>query len=119
MDHIPPPKNAPSNVFKVPFLARIEYDREGFESFPYRKEFTFDNDIQHPEDVASFIQAWMYFGLLVECIQQPVDPLLFIIHETRQDGTVEQFISSALGLRDLKLSLAKICTNDVYRIYAN
>ena len=104
MDHIPQPKNTDSRPFKVPLLAHIEYDGKGFESFPARNGFNFEEVDNHhsAEKIASFIQAWLYFGLLTEFIQKPIDRSMFLHPEMAEDGRITHFVSSALGLKKLK-----------------
>ena len=74
MDHLPRPKHMDSNPLKIPFLARVNYDGNGFESFPSR--YGFDLRDRSALDIASFAQAWLYFGLLAEFIGEPISPFV-------------------------------------------
>lgn len=109
MDHLPRPKDTTASPLEVPFLARFEYDVLGFYkfiSFQGRHSFTFeDGGVQSSaEDIASFIQSWLYFGLLAEVVGKPIDRSKFLRRKTSASGTSEDFVSS-IALKDLILQL--------------
>jgi hypothetical protein len=109
MDHIPRPNSAPSNPFKVPLLLGIQYDGNGFTSFtsfPIRHGYNLETlESDHSlDEVASFVQAWLYFGLLAEFLQKPLDPMMFR-GESEVDGTMHAFLSSKNALKALRFEL--------------
>ena len=61
----------------VPLLANIEYDFRGLRSFPTRHGVTSadlsDLDHRSAKDSASFVQSWLFFGLLAELTGNVVD----------------------------------------------
>jgi hypothetical protein len=113
MDDLPRPKYMDSNPLKVPFLARVNYDGNGFESFPSR--YGFDLRDRSAFDIASFAQAWLYFGLLAEFIGEPISPFVSS-HQTSENGT--EFVSFSLSknlmplLRPLEVDADEVREND-------
>ncbi|EXJ71669.1 uncharacterized protein A1O5_05477 [Cladophialophora psammophila CBS 110553] len=102
MDHLPQPNTTTPTPLQVPFLARIEYNVGDFWLLYNR----YDREgLQYSaEEVASFIQSWLYFGLLAEFAGRPIDPKTFLRREASEDGTVADFVS-LLPLKDLGLQL--------------
>jgi len=114
MDHIPRPKNTDSDPFKVPLLASIKYDGQGFESFeafPIVHNFDFQRDDPRHYWIASFVQSWLYFGLLSEFTQTPIDRSMFVRAET-EDGTIRRFVSSTLALKEIGIRTALLPEDD-------
>ena len=79
MDHLQLPQDVDPLSIQVPFLAQQcdQYDGFGFDDFPLRRTYTSDKkgtltfrDLrQRPTtEVLSFVQAWLYFGLLYEVL---------------------------------------------------
>ena len=62
---------------EVPLLPSIEYDFGGLDGFPTRCGFTSndlrDLDRRSAKDSASFVQSWLFFGLLAELTGNVVD----------------------------------------------
>lgn len=76
---------------EIPYVARIDYDSEGLEGFPVRSGFTnaegqFDLETRSLEDCTSFIQSWLYFGVIGEFIQQPLQISKFIYPSAQNGG---------------------------------
>ena len=73
MDHIPLPTDAFTGHIRVPFIAHNEYAYDGLphQEFSRRRGLIdiFRSDLfqgWNPEDIARFIQAWCFFGILTE-----------------------------------------------------
>jgi hypothetical protein len=70
MDHIKLPRDRDPFEFTVPLFATDahKYDRQGFEGFPVRKGFDPISiaRFETPSEALSFVQAWLYFGVLAE-----------------------------------------------------
>src|SRR3954447_21378283 len=113
MDHLPLPIGLTSTQWKVPFVARPEYEYYGngiedFKAFPQLHGFNYDesddlND-RSAEENAAFLQSWLFFGLISEILQTKVDQSLFLRHETGDDGQERVIVSTAV-LKDLPLLL--------------
>ncbi|KAI9770941.1 MAG: hypothetical protein M1840_002645 [Geoglossum simile] len=73
MDHLPSPRN-PYQPIRVPYFGGCVYDSQGFHNFAERKGWDvkklveWDRGGRSPAEAASFLQAWLYFGLLGETI---------------------------------------------------
>jgi hypothetical protein len=112
MDHLPLPRGVASSSFDVPFVAMVDYDqeesstlserdydRQEFSTFPYRQDFQFD-EFTSAGEAASFIQSWLYFGLLEAILKKPLDRSTFLV---RYEGRPGNFVSSrALACIDLQ-----------------
>jgi hypothetical protein len=84
MDHFPLFSHLLKPLVSIRLLDEIPYDNKGFQGFQERagfdeKEileglFVGDSSLlkQKPSLYTSFIQSWFYWGLLHECLQQPV-----------------------------------------------
>lgn len=77
MDHFPPIHNPVYPPIKVPVLGsrnkRYTYDHQGFYTYPERAGFDLSllrrreiPEGKSSEDLASFLQAWLFFGLFEE-----------------------------------------------------
>ena len=70
MDHLELPRNPKHLPISIPFVARESYDGGEFESYPQRKGWTdaevagSDGCTKPKDERASFIQTWLFFGLL-------------------------------------------------------
>jgi hypothetical protein len=80
MDHFPTIANPVYPQVKVPVLGprnkRYVYDHQGFYGYPERAGFDLSAlrmrkipEDKSPDDVASFLQAWLFFGLFEEFFQ--------------------------------------------------
>ena len=89
MDYVPRPPDAEIEALPVPYLASIEYDFGGFESFPQRHGFMQDGSLDTARtaaELASLLQAWLYFGLIAECIGRPVTVAEFVNTSPHDDS---------------------------------
>lgn len=80
MDHLPRPRGIKEPLIEIPLMEYIPYDFLGFESFPLRKGFVKDgsfDDSRPYSELASFVQSWLYFGLLSEVLEIRVTPECF------------------------------------------
>ena len=72
MDHLPLPIQSAYEAPKVPYLCRYFYDGSTFDTYPLSKGFDLDclrSGHVHqysPENLASFLQSWFFFGVLSE-----------------------------------------------------
>lgn len=75
MDHLPSPLRSTIPHVEVPFIAKLQYDFLGFETFPFRHGFVKDGKLdtsRPPEQRAAPMQSWLYFGLLSEFTARPI-----------------------------------------------
>ncbi|KAF2475458.1 uncharacterized protein BDR25DRAFT_340204 [Lindgomyces ingoldianus] len=75
MDLIPTPLESIPGV-KVPLMSIIPYDFKDFSEFPQRHGFELEQLLaadQAPVLIASVMQSWLFFGLLSEFFQRPVN----------------------------------------------
>jgi hypothetical protein len=77
MDHLPSLNGCGSyKNIEIPYLCKEEYDREGFSGYPLRQGWDKtkilaqgDFGSERPlKDIQSFLQTWLYFGLLSEVL---------------------------------------------------
>ncbi|KAI9853645.1 MAG: hypothetical protein M1813_002036 [Trichoglossum hirsutum] len=74
MDHLPTVTDPAWSPIEVPYLCKEGYDGQGFLGYPGRRGWstdlflggTFRQDSKSWEDTASFLQEWLYFGMLAE-----------------------------------------------------
>ncbi|KIW91456.1 uncharacterized protein Z519_08352 [Cladophialophora bantiana CBS 173.52] len=109
MDHLPQPNTTTPTPLQVPFLARIEYNVGDFWLLYTR--YDREGLLYSAEEVASFIQAWLYFGLLAEFAGRSIDPKTFLRREVSEDGIVADFVS-LVPLKDLGLQLRPLQYTD-------
>ncbi|KAF2799828.1 hypothetical protein K505DRAFT_47583 [Melanomma pulvis-pyrius CBS 109.77] len=79
MDYIPTPLS-PLRGIDVPLMDVVPYDFKGLWEFPLRMGFGGVSRIaagSTPSRIASLLQSWLYFGLLSEFLQSPVDSTEF------------------------------------------
>lgn len=115
MDHIPPPENANTAPFRVPFLVRIFYNIGNIKTFPSRHGFNLEvneGDKCSVEDLASLLQLWMYFGLLAEFTGQSIPRLLYMCRTSSENEQGEDFVSAVSLLRGLDLPLSFLKYDD-------
>ncbi|KAF3397404.1 hypothetical protein DPV78_008169 [Talaromyces pinophilus] len=106
----------PSN--QVPVLGsrnkRYTYDHQGFYTYPKRAGFDLSllrrREIPHSkssEDVASFLQAWLFFGFLgVQGELSKIDKLLLIASEFVREALFEDWQFGKLYPPDVTLSIS-------------
>ncbi|EXJ80019.1 hypothetical protein A1O3_08305 [Capronia epimyces CBS 606.96] len=106
MDHLPLPQNATLGTLDIPYLCTEDYDGEDFETFPARKHWTIERRftvivfacrerlVTEHSEVGSFLQTWLYFGLLNQFLEKPVDVKLF---QREAGGGKVLFTSKRLG----------------------
>jgi hypothetical protein len=88
MDHLP--NFGASAPIEVPYVGNEAYDGHGFQGYPDRKgwdtanllRLTFDGRTH--EEAASFLQTWLFFGLLFEVI--PIDVRMDDFLKLTEDG---------------------------------
>ncbi|KAH0562872.1 hypothetical protein GP486_002522 [Trichoglossum hirsutum] len=74
MDHLPTVADPAWSPVEVPYLCKEGYDDQGFLGYPERRGWSTDlffrgifrQDPKSWEDTASFLQEWLYFGMLAE-----------------------------------------------------
>jgi hypothetical protein len=74
---------------EVPYVAKFDYDISipgNFKNFP--KQCGFESWDRPPEDLASLMQSWLYFGLISEVLGQSVEPTSFVHVRRGFDGEV-------------------------------
>ncbi len=94
MDHFPPVSN-PHNPVEIPYLGG-EYDGDDFKSYPAQQHWHLANlqagELQGrtPAEAGSFLQAWLYFGLLQEVLGIKIVTTAFV----RVDASRKSFITT-------------------------
>ena len=76
MDHVPKPPGSYIAPIEVPLLAKLKYDFDGFDSFPYRHGFIKDGKLDRfrsLDELTALMQSWLYFGLISEYIGKPIN----------------------------------------------
>ncbi|KAI9776887.1 MAG: hypothetical protein M1839_009335 [Geoglossum umbratile] len=74
MDHLPTVTDPAWPPVEVPYVCKEGYDDRGFSGYPERRGWNTDlflrgifrQDLKSWEDTASFLQEWLYFGMLTE-----------------------------------------------------
>jgi hypothetical protein len=95
MEHLPPVKKPHDPVF-VPYVGDREYDGLEFSSYPSRRGYDIDRLLQgdfqgsSPEEIAAFLQVWLWFGLIHAVLQVQVDSARFI----RTDEAGKKWLNS-------------------------
>ncbi|KIW89982.1 uncharacterized protein Z519_09412 [Cladophialophora bantiana CBS 173.52] len=89
MDHLPLPSNPVIGSLPVPFLCKEPYDGDSFLTYPFRKGWNVTaerwpetlsrhgKEVRDEAQIASFLQKWLYFGLLCEVTGNTIDPMAF------------------------------------------
>lgn len=139
MDHLPGLAHATSTYPRVPFLCDQEYDNLPFDQYQVRRGWDvhrlYNRDFsQHPpRETASFLQTWLFFGLLNEILgfQRPISMQDFIqedsggrrIYTTHLNACIatwpEQMNSLASrSAEEFRAALSRVgvCLNTVHRI---
>lgn len=97
MDHLFPLQNPRHEPVRVPCLCSGEYDNGPFIDYPQRTQrpriwpggsldYLSKEDIRPREEEASFLQMWLFFGLLFAVLGVPIPPKDF--YDIVEDGTV-------------------------------
>ena len=94
MDHLPPVSNS-YNAVEIPYLGG-GYDGEEFTGYPARQNWDLEKlqagDLQNRTiaDAGSFIQSWLYFGMMQEVLGIGILTADFV----RVDGSQERFVTT-------------------------
>jgi hypothetical protein len=81
MEHLPP-VSSPHEPVLVPYVADEEYDGLDFADYPTRKGFDIDSLLKgdfknkSSDEIAAFLQTWLYFGFIHEIFRVKLDPYL-------------------------------------------
>lgn len=91
MDHLPYPDGPSIPPLEIPFYAQYAYDGGGVEDFPVRQNLIDPENggwlgLEEPADMAAFLQAWLWFGLLESFLDAPIDKSGFIQHRNASEG---------------------------------
>ena len=85
MEHLSLPKNRWSETHvQIPYICKTPYDYEDFLNYPTRKDISFivppesidrpvkplERDPASREERESFLQSWLFFGLIHEILGQ-------------------------------------------------
>jgi hypothetical protein len=79
----------------VPYIVDEEYDGLEFADYPTRKGFDIDGLLKgdfknkSPDEIAAFLQTWLYFGLIHEIFRVKLDTYL-----VRKDATGKNWITT-------------------------
>ncbi len=86
MEHLPVIKNPKRESYEIPFLCTEDYDGLGFHGYPEWKGWStwgvvrlFSYRSVPRSSAVSFLQAWLYFGMLHEFLGVPVQVSDFVI----------------------------------------
>ena len=94
MDHLPP-VSKPHKPIAVPYLGGV-YDNKNFARYPNRQNLDVgrlqQGDLQGASaaDVESFLQAWLFFGMMMEFMDMEIEPTDFL----RTDDSNEKYITT-------------------------
>ena len=88
MEHLPP-VSKPFGPIRVPYLGDRDYDGLDFATYPARRGFDIERILegvfQDADDTASFLQTWLFFGLLNAVLGVTAETSDFV--RTDEDGT--------------------------------
>lgn len=82
MDHLPYPQDATLPPVSIPYYSKFEFDDGSFTDFPARCGFDKSNFVYGDfgsipwDDHTAFLQAWLFFGLIHECLGAPTDDFI-------------------------------------------
>ncbi|RDW91443.1 hypothetical protein BP5796_02608 [Coleophoma crateriformis] len=83
MEHLPPVLE-PYQPLYVPYIADHDYDADQFSTYPHRQGWDIESlqagnfQGRSPAEVASFLQAWLYFGMMSEVTKLEIDSDAFV-----------------------------------------
>jgi hypothetical protein len=96
MDFVPSPSNVSIPLedqlppIEVPYVATFTYDFGGFEGFPDRlgfvKDGKLDLETRSIDDCASLLQSWLYFGVICEFAEGPIEVSKFVHPSLQVEG---------------------------------
>ena len=99
MDHLPTSRHGIEHM-TVQFVAGYDFDGAEFFSFPSRCDF---DKLQLQESsvnsLASFVQSWLYFGILDVFFDRHIDTQTFVVNDDSSPG--QQRVLSSLPLLQL------------------
>ncbi|KAL9030748.1 MAG: hypothetical protein Q9196_001152 [Gyalolechia fulgens] len=94
----PPDSEGVVPPIEVPYVAKYSYDvslPNLFENFA--RECQFDNyDEKHPNELASLMQSWLFFGLISEIAGRSIDHEVFVRSRSSSGGGQTLFIDARL-----------------------
>ena len=79
MDHLPLPSNPSKPALNIPLVSKVNYvlGEGSFQDFPIRHMTALRSNSGSPistnEAVLSLTQSWLYFGVLSEFFEEPID----------------------------------------------
>lgn len=82
MDHLPYPQDSPLPPVSIPYYDKYRFDGGSFTDFPTRcgfdkANFAWGDFRSIPwDDHTAFLQAWLFFGLLQECLGAPAEEFI-------------------------------------------
>jgi len=77
MDHLPRPRFPKYSPIEVPYLCIEEYDGGPLETYPQRKGWS---NLANPETTLSYLQTWLFFGLLNTVFGDKINTTTFTRH---------------------------------------
>lgn len=111
MDHLPYPQDSPLPPLSVPYHTKYKFDGGTFTDFPVRCGFDKTN-FGHGDfrsipwnDQTAFFQAWLFFGVIHECLSAPAED--FLDHQTGTITTRELPRWTQKWRKDLPFSRSK------------
>lgn len=77
MDHLPLASGSPPYP-EIEWLSSeyLNFDVKEYQSWPNQAKWSFDRPTEGPANTAAFLQTWLYYGTLKECIK--IDPAAFV-----------------------------------------
>jgi hypothetical protein len=112
MDVLPEPDGAAPSLIRVPYLPHYSWDNGDLATFPNRHGFcnaagqiNWEHD---PSNIASMMQAWLFFGVLASKIGAAFKVQDFV----RRDELGQEIITLA-ALKGLKLSRIPLLSNEM------
>src|SRR6266700_4039813 len=99
MDHLPHPQKENTVPLPVPFLCQPgqpDYSKPGkHEYFPDDDKYFPGADFSDrtAEEITSFAQTFLYFGLLSDVLREWVDPVTLVTRTVSDDGTIKKTLS--------------------------
>ena len=94
----PPDSDGVIPPIEVPYVAQYTYDvsiPNLFANFAHECRFDSYNE-RHPDELASLMQSWLFFGLLAEILGRNLDHLTIVRSRSNCSGQDTQFIDTRL-----------------------